>query len=329
MRAMMHTVSPAWVLLAALLLDAAIGDPYALYRAVPHPVALIGRAIAALDAAWNRPERSRRARRLLGVLLLATMVFGMLAIGGLIVALAVRIPYGWLIEALAVYVLIAQRSLYLHVRAVARALETDGLAAGRAAVGMIVGRDPETLDEAGVCRAAVESCAESFADGVVSPIFWYVVLGLPGMLAFKAVNTLDSMVGHKSEKYVDFGWASARFDDLMNFVPARIAGWLLVAAAGIARFADGHRAGWVMMRDARVHHSPNAGWPESAVAGALGLKLLGPRIYPGEVVDAPWIGEGTADATPAHIRQSLLLYAAACVFDGLAAVAVLAWVWGL
>lgn len=328
MRAMMQTVSPAWVLLAALVLDALIGDPYALYRAVPHPVALIGRAIAALDAAWNRPERSRRVRRLLGVLLLATMVAGMLAVGGVIVAVAARVPYGWLIEAVAVYVLLAQQSLYLHVRAVARALERDGLAAGRRAVGMIVGRDPDTLDEAGVCRAAVESCAESFADGVVSPIFWYVVLGLPGMLAFKAVNTLDSMVGHKSEKYVDFGWASARFDDLMNFVPARIAGWLLVAAAGLSRAADGHRAAWVMLRDARVHHSPNAGWPESAIAGALGLRLLGPRVYPGEVVEAPWIGEGTAAAAPRHIRLALRLYAVACVLGGLGAVALLAWVWG-
>lgn len=329
MRAMTFEIlSPAGILLAALVLDAALGDPYALYRAVPHPVVLIGNAIAALDARWNRPERSRRARRLWGVALLVAMVVAMLAIGAAITALAARIPYGWVIEAVAVYVLIAQKSLYQHVRAVARALETEGLAGGRTAVGMIVGRDPQTLDEAGVCRAAVESCAESYADGIVSPIFWYVVLGLPGMLAFKAVNTLDSMVGHKTEKYIDFGWASARFDDLMNWIPARLSGWCLVAAAGLLPAADGHRAAWVMLRDARVHHSPNAGWPESAVAGALGLKLLGPRIYPGEIVDAPWIGEGTPDATPQHIRQSLKLYATACMLSGALAVGVLALAWG-
>ena len=184
---------------------------------------------------------------------------------------------------------------------------------------MIVGRDPETLDEAGVCRTAVESCAESYSDGIVSPIFWYVVLGLPGICAFKAVNTLDSMVGHLNEKYRDFGWASARFDDFANWVPARLARWFLVLAAAPFRWADGHRAAWIMLRDAKKHHSPNAGWPESAMAGALGLKLLGPRVYPGEVVEAPWVGEGTAEATPDHIGQSLKLYA----------VAVLVVVWGV
>ena len=326
---MIESLSPAWVLLAALILDAVVGDPYALYRAVPHPVALIGRMIDALDTRWNFPERSRRAKRLWGVILLATMVLSMLALGTAITYVTVRLPYGWLVEAVAVYVLIAQKSLYQHVRAVARALEAEGLAGGRSAVGMIVGRDPETLDEAGVCRAAVESCAESYSDGIVSPIFWYVVLGLPGMLAFKAVNTLDSMVGHKTEKYIDFGWASARFDDLMNWVPARLAGWLLVAAAALFPTADAPRAARVMLRDAKVHHSPNAGWPESAIAGALGLKLLGPRVYPGEIVEAPWIGEGTSDATPKHIRDSLKLYVAACVLSGALAVGALALVWGI
>ena len=325
---MIDSLSPAWVLFAALILDAVVGDPYALYRAVPHPVALIGRMIDALDTRWNFPERTPRAKRLWGVILLATMVLSMAAIGAAITYVTVRIPYGWIVEAVAVYVLIAQKSLYQHVLAVARALENQGLAAGRTAVGMIVGRDPETLDEAGVCRAAVESCAESYSDGIVSPIFWYVVLGLPGMLAFKAVNTLDSMVGHKTEKYIDFGWASARFDDLMNWIPARLAGWFLVAAAALFPSADALRAARVMLRDAKVHHSPNAGWPESAIAGALGLKLLGPRVYPGEIVEAPWIGEGTTDATPKHIRLSLKLYATACALSGALAVAVLALVWG-
>lgn len=328
MRAMFEHLSPAWILLAALVFDAIVGDPYALYRAVPHPVALIGRAIAALDDRWNRPAKGPRLRRLLGVLLLLTIAGGSALAGLAILAAARAIPYGWIAEALCVYVLIAQKSLYLHVRAVARALKAEGLAGGRRAVGMIVGRDPETLDEAGVCRAAVESCAESYSDGIVSPIFWYAVLGLPGICAFKAVNTLDSMVGHLNDTYRDFGWASARFDDLANWIPARIAGWILVLAAAPFSWADGHRAAWIMLRDARRHHSPNAGWPESAIAGALGLKLLGPRVYPGEVVDAPWIGEGTADATPDHIARALKLYAVACAVGGLFAVAALALAWG-
>jgi adenosylcobinamide-phosphate synthase len=324
MRAMFESLSPAWILLAALIFDAVVGDPYVLYRTVPHPVALIGRAIAALDAAWNRPERGPRTRRLLGVALLLVIAGGAALVGAAILVAARALPYGWVVEALCVYVLIAQKSLFLHVRAVARALKAEGLAGGRRAVGMIVGRDPETLDEAGVCRAAVESCAESYSDGIVSPIFWYAVLGLPGICAFKAVNTLDSMVGHLNEKYRDFGWASARFDDLANWIPARIAGWVLALAAAPFSWADGHAAAWIMLRDAGKHHSPNAGWPESAIAGALGLKLLGPRIYPGEVVDAPWIGEGTPDATPEHIARALKLYLVACTLNGLAAVAALA-----
>ncbi|MBN2752833.1 MAG: cobalamin biosynthesis protein CobD [Rhodospirillaceae bacterium] len=323
MRGMMNTLSPAGILLLALLFDAVVGDPYVLYRTIPHPVALIGKAIAVLERLWNHPERSPQLRHALGVLLLAVLAGGMAIIGLAMHGLALTLPYGWIIEALAVYVLIAQKSLYVHVRAVARSLKSGDLAKGRTAVSMIVGRDPNHLDEAGVCRAAIESCAESYSDGIVSPIFWYVLLGLPGLFAFKAVNTLDSMVGHLTERYKDFGWASARFDDVMNWIPARLSGLFLVLAAAPWPWASARRAWRVMCRDAKVHHSPNAGWPESAMAGALGLTLLGPRIYPGEVIDAPWIGEGTPHATSDHITRSLKLYATACVLSGCAAIAAL------
>jgi len=325
MPAMIETLPPAGILLAALLFDTAVGDPHAFYDRVPHPVALIGRGIAFLDTRWNRPERGNAARRRMGIALVLTMALGLAAIGGAIHWLAVSLPYGWIIEALSVYVLVAQKDLYVHVRAVARALRTEGLAAGRTRVSWIVGRDPAFLDESGVCRAAIESCAESYSDGIVTPIFWYVVLGLPGLCAFKAVSTLDSMVGHKTEKYIDFGRASALTDDAMNWIPARLAGAFLCLAALLWPQTGGRDAWRIMHRDARVHDSPNAGWPESAMAGALGLKLLGPRIYPNnEIIEAPWVGDGEAEATTGHIFRALKLYATACAINGVLAIGVLA-----
>ncbi|MGE4527174.1 MAG: adenosylcobinamide-phosphate synthase CbiB [Rhodospirillaceae bacterium] len=324
---MIETLSPAGILFAALLFDTAVGDPHAFYDRVPHPVALIGRGIAALDARWNLPELGPEARRRRGVALVLTMAGGMAAIGLALHGLALALPYGWVVEALCVYLLIAQKDLYVHVRAVARALRGKGLAAGRAAVGWIVGRDTALLDESGVCRAAIESCAESYSDGIISPVFWYVVLGLPGLCAFKAVSTLDSMVGHKTEKYIDFGRASALTDDAMNWVPARLAGAFLCIAAALWPKTGGRAAWHTMRRDAKLHDSPNAGWPECAMAGALGVKLLGPRVYPGgEVIEAPWVGDGEAEASIDHICRALRLYATACAISGGLAIGVLAFV---
>lgn len=324
MRAMFAYLAPAGILLVALLADALLGDPPALYRVVPHPVVLIGKAIAAFDRKWNRPERSAAARKALGVLMLVVLVGAALAIGAAFHAAVLRVPFGWIAEAAAVYVFVAQKSLYDHVRAVADGLRDGGLAGGRAAVSRIVGRDPEHLDEAGVCRAAIESCAENYSDGIAAPVFWYAVLGLPGLLAYKVTNTLDSMVGYKSPPYLHFGWASARFDDVMNWIPARLSGLFLIAAAWLQPWADARAAWRIMVRDARVHRSPNSGWPETAMAGALGLKLQGPRVYPDEVVDDPWIGDGTPDADAGHIRKALALYLWACGMSGLAAVVVTA-----
>jgi adenosylcobinamide-phosphate synthase len=216
---------------------------------------------------------------------------------------------GIVVLAVAGSTLFSQRSLADHVGAVARQLDQAGLAAGRTAVSKIVGRDPDELDEAGVCRAAIESLAENFADGVVAPAFWFVAGGLPGAVAYKAVNTADSMIGHRTPKHLEFGWAAARFDDLVNLPASRLAALLLVLAAAITPMADASGAWRAVRRDARRHRSPNAGWPEAAMAGALGLALAGPRSYGGVMVDDAFMGSGgRREATPADIDRALALF---------------------
>lgn len=306
---------PFLMLVFALLADAGLGELSLLYRRVPHPVVVIGRAIAWADRRLNRPQRSAASRRVRGVLVVILLCAAAWAIGAVLQKLAMQAPWGWMPELLLLVSLIAQRSLYDHVKAVADGLRADGLEGGRAAVAMIVGRDPDQLDSAGVCRAAVESCAENFSDGVVAPVFWYVVAGLPGILVYKTVNTLDSMIGHRSETYRAFGWAAARLDDVLNLIPARLSGLLLVAAAVIVRGADPRAALRTMVRDAGKHRSPNAGWPEAAMAGALGLKLAGPRRYPGYMVEDEWIGSGRAEATEADIRRSLTMLWVGCLVN--------------
>jgi adenosylcobinamide-phosphate synthase len=207
--------------------------------------------------------------------------------------------------------LLAQRSLDAHVLAVAKDLEGEGVSGGRAAVAHIVGRETKSLDEAAICRAAIESLAENFSDGVVAPLFWMVVLGLPGALAYKAVNTADSMIGHRTERHEAFGWASARFDDLVNLPASRLSAlWLMLAAIPLGLSPSG--ALRTIRNDARHHRSPNAGWPEAAMAGALGIRLSGPRIYDGVPVDERWVGEGNSDLTAKDIRRALKLYRTAC-----------------
>jgi len=294
-----------WLLLAALLLDAIIGDPDWLWRRLPHPVVWIGKGISALDRGLNGPDRSARQRRLGGLLTLLILVFGALLAGFAIQALAQRLPFGEALTVLVAAVLLAQNSLYRHVAAVRNGLRSDGLDGGRRAVAMIVGRDPKQLDEAGVSRAAIESCAENFSDGVVAPVVWFALLGLPGLIAYKAVNTADSMIGHKNEKFADFGWASARFDDLINLPASRLAGLLIAFAAPLARGSIG-RSLATIRADAGKHRSPNAGWPEAAMAGALDLALAGPRVYPGYTVEDPYLNErGRKDASAEDISRAL------------------------
>jgi adenosylcobinamide-phosphate synthase len=294
-----------WLALLALLIELMVGYPDRLARAIGHPVSWIGRLIGALDKAWNRASAADGTRRLMGVLavLLVVAMAGGITFGlqfGLL-----RLPFGLIIVALLASTLLAQRSLHAHVARVAAALETGGLAAGRAAVAHIVGRDTAALDEAGVARAAIESLAENFSDGVVAPTFWLVIAGLPGAAAYKAINTADSMIGHLTPRHAAFGWAAARLDDLVNLPASRLAALLIVAAAGPDRAAAAWRA---VRRDAPRHRSPNAGYPEAAMAGALGLALAGPRRYGGVPVDDALMGDGRRAATAADIRAALALY---------------------
>jgi adenosylcobinamide-phosphate synthase len=310
-------VDPLLILAAALALDAAFGDMRPVFARIGHPVQWLGRLIAFLDAKLNRPQRSagaRQARGALTVLLIAGLAT---AIGwALLIVLRGR-WWGWMAEAFVVYVLMAQRSLYDHVRAVADGLDKGGLAGGRAAVAHIVGRDPESLDAHGVARAGVESLAENFSDAVVAPCFWYAVFGLPGLFLHKAVNTLDSMIAHRNERYLDFGRFAARLDTAMNFLPARLAALIVAVAAAVAPGAKPFAALRTSFADARKHRSVNAGWPEGAFAGALDLALAGPRRYGGEVVDDPWVGSGRARAGVEDMRRALWLFVCACLVNAL------------
>jgi adenosylcobinamide-phosphate synthase len=316
---------PLMILLAALMVDAVVGDPPWLWRAVPHPVALIGRAASFFERKLNRDNRSDFDRRVRGALVAAGMTLAAVGLGVAVTELRRVWLWGWAVELVLVWTLIAQRSLYSHVSAVALALDKEGLAGGRRAVARIVGRDPDSLDAHGVARAAIESCAENFADAVVAPVFWYLLFGFPGLLAYKTVNTMDSMIGHRTSQYREFGLVAARLDDAMNLLPARLAGFLLALAALFVPRGRPLAALRVMFSDHAHHRSPNSGWPEAAMAGGLGLALAGPRRYPGYIAEERWIGDGRAMATTADIRRALLVMAAACLLDaGLVILVVLA-----
>lgn len=295
----------------ALLCDAITGDPDWIYRRIPHPVVLMGRGIAALDRAWNRPEDADTARIVRGGCAVIVLLGAAIAIGIVLSLLLETFAYGWVVEGVLMSALIAQRSLYRHVRDVATALAKDGLPAGRDAVAKIVGRNTAALDESGVSRGAIESLAENFSDGVVAPVFWAALFGLPGILAYKALNTADSMIGHRNERYRHFGRVAARLDDVANFVPARIAGPLLCLAAIFIGRTSGGGGFRTMLADARRHRSVNAGYPEAAMAGVLGIRLSGPRHYEGHSVEEPWIGDGQ-DASPADIAPALGVFVRAC-----------------
>jgi adenosylcobinamide-phosphate synthase len=298
----MQLFSNVELALAALLVEAAIGYPAVVYRAIGHPVTWVGALITALDARMNVPAHTAVRRRVLGVVALTVLlVVTAAAAEASQRVLAFTLP-GSLLLPLVASSLLAQRSLDDHVRAVADALERDGLRAGRVAVSMIVGRDPEALDEAGVARAAIESLAENFSDGVVAPAFWMAVAGLPGAAVYKAANTADSMIGHRTPRHGAFGWAAARFDDVVNLPASRLAALLLILAA-----PSPHGAARAVLSDAHRHRSPNAGWPEAAMAGALGLGLAGPRVYDGVLVDDAFMGNGSRDAAAADIRRALSL----------------------
>ncbi len=295
----------AAVLAVAVALDWLIGDPRWLWGRLKHPVVILGALIDGLDRNVNHGSPARR--RLAGCAVVLSVVFLATATGVLLASL------GWIAEAIVMAILLAQRDLHEHVKRVATALRRDGLAEGRRAVGHVVGRDTGQLDSHGVSRAAIESCAENFADGVVAPLFWYVVAGLPGVVVCKAVNTLDSMIGHRDSRYRDFGHASARLDDLLNFLPARLSAVLVGGASMLLAGADPGNAWRAVRRDARHHKSPNAGWPEAAFAGALGIAIAGPRRYAGTEVNDAWMGDGRSACTPDDIDAALRLYVRSCI----------------
>jgi len=293
----------AGAMVVAMAVDALTGWPSWLFARIGHPVTWLGLLIGAIDAGWNRASAPPELRRVAGVAGALSVIAIAAVLGWLLQSV---LPSGWiqlLLVGILAWPLVALRSLHDHVAAVAKPLLGGDVDGAREAVSRIVGRDPAALDEAGVARAAIESLAENASDGIVAPVFWGALLGLPGILGYKAINTLDSMIGHRSERHEAFGWAAARIDDVANFIPSRLTGFLFVLLA-----PRRSQALSCMTRDARRHRSPNAGWPEAAMAGALGVRLSGPRIYHGNVTNEPWLNEGARDPLAADIGEGLAIY---------------------
>lgn len=318
------------IIFCAALIEAAFGYPSSLVRRVGHPVMWMGALIERQEKRLNVQSLPEARRRLNGILALARLLLLTVLAALFLQGCAVWFLPEWLallFIAVLASALIAQRSLYEHVAGVADALEAQGLAGGRAAVSKIVGRDPDVLDEAGVSRAAIESLAENFSDGVVAPCLYGALLGLPGMAAYKAANTADSMIGHLTPRHAAFGWASAKLDDLLNLPASRLAALWLIFAALLHGDADAGTAIAAVRKDARRHRSPNAGWPEAAMAGALGLRLAGPRVYHGAMTEDAWMGNGRSDAGAGDIRRALKLFktASALQIAALGVLALLIW----
>ncbi len=316
-------------LLAAIGLDRIVGDPPWLWQRVPHPVVIFGKGIDLFEKRLNTGAFTPEGRRLNGVFTIVALLALTILVGMLLSMIFHHLGFlGLILEIIVVAVFLAQKSLGDHVQAVADGLLRNGLEGGRQAVAMIVGRDPKTLDDAGVSRAAIESLSENFADGVVAPVFWYLSAGLPGILAYKMLNTADSMIGHKNERFLQFGWASARLDDLANWPAARLSAGF-IAAAALLRLGTGagRRSLSAALRDSGLHRSPNSGWPEAAMAGALDLQLAGPRVYGGIRVSEPMMhAAGRADAGPQDILSGIRVFYTAC--SVMAAFVVLVWLVG-
>ena len=287
----------------AMALDAVLGWPERLFETIGHPVTWLGRLIERVDAALNRDSDSPAFRRAIGVVA-TLLVIGLPVVVAWIIQKQLTTEWSRIVIAgVLAWPVVALRSLGDHVAAVAQPLLSGDIEMARTAVSRIVGRDPASLDEAGIARASIESLAENASDGIVAPVFWGALFGLPGIVGYKTINTLDSMIGHRSERHEAFGWAAARIDDVANFIPARLTGFLFVL---LARQRSGALS--CMTRDARRHRSPNAGWPEAAMAGALGVRLSGPRIYHGSATDEPWLNEGARDPLAADIVAGLTVY---------------------
>lgn len=292
-----------WLVPAAFALDLVLGDPHGM----PHPVVLIGAIINRLEILLASLFNNRR---LAGVLLagLTLLVSGLLACGLLRLAAEIHPILGLVVSVWLAYTTLALRALHVESRAVVRCVERKRLDEARRGLSMIVGRETATLDEEGILRACIETVAENTSDGVVGPLFYLFLGGPVAAILYKAASTLDSMVGYRDDRYRELGWASARFDDLVNLIPSRLTGMLMALAAPFCGLS-GWGAWRIMLRDARRHASPNAGFPESAMAGALGVRLGGPAVYFGEQVDKPTLGDDTRPITVASYRGAIrLLY---------------------
>ena len=298
----------AGAMMVAMVVDALLGWPTRLFARIGHPVTWLGWLIGALDSRWNRETDIPSIRRAAGVVAALLVIALAAGIGWLVQRMIPSGLTGIAILGILAWPFLAFRSLYDHVADVRDPLRGGDIEAARRKVAMIVGRDPNRLDEAGIARAAIESLAENASDGVVGPVFWGVLFGLPGIIGYKAVNTLDSMIGHRTRRHEAFGWAAARIDDVANFVPARLTGLLFVALAGSEKRSDALSC---MRKDARHHRSINAGWPEAAMAGALGVRLCGPRSYHGEPADEPWLNAAARDPAAADVTRALEVYVGA------------------
>lgn len=310
-------MSFAGAMAVAMTIETMVGWPKPLYERIGHPVTWLGRLIAAIEAKWNLSADSAARRRAWGAGASVLVIILAVAVGAAVQAL---LPSGWasvLMLGFLAWPLVALRSMYDHVVAVAEPLAAGDLISAREAVSMIVGRDPSQLDTSGVARAAIESLAENTSDGVVAPIFWGALFGLPGIVGYKAINTLDSMIGHRTERHEAFGWAAARIDDVANFFPARLTGALFALVSD--RPVESLRC---MMRDAHKHRSPNAGWPESAMAAGIGVRLSGPRVYDKHTVDEPWLNGEARDPVAGDVGAALKVYVRAMLVAGAVLVAI-------
>jgi adenosylcobinamide-phosphate synthase len=312
------------IALVAIVIERVFGYPKILQDMFRHPVQWMGAIIDWMERKTNLPEATQVEKKWAGVFTLCVLLGVVGSLSGLVVGLSRTLPFGWILEGIVASTFLAQTQLGRMVNDVAVKLKIT-LARGREAVSHIVGRDVSQLDEAEVSRAAIETLAENASDGVIAPLFWLLILGLPGIALYKAINTADSMIGHMSERYRDFGWASAKCDDLVNWVPARITAILFTLAASMTANASPRKALQTVFRDAHKHASPNAGWPETAMAGALGFGLGGKRRYNGEMLDLPQMGDGERSLTPHHINQALTLYWRALI-TGFCVIAVLSFV---
>ena len=306
---------PLFILLLALVLDWYFGEPEVLWSRIPHPIVLFGKAVSYADQHLNSSSDDNNTQYKKGAIAISILIVAALLVSfllqGLIGSTGV---FGFIIELFIVFVLLAQKSLADHVEMVANGLKDEGLEGGRKAVGMIVGRDPGSLDQSGVSRAAIESLAENFSDGVVAPAFWYAIFGLPGIIVYKMINTADSMIAYRNEKYLWFGRVAAQIDDLANWLPARISALLIAIGAGMLNGNAGFKNALIVaLRDSGLHRSPNAGWPEAAMAGGADLALGGPRIYPDEIVQQAYLNSsGKRKLGVGDIQKAIQIFTLAC-----------------